>query len=84
MNSGTTRLQVAQVNLASIEYRTDLIQGWYRKFLDRPATSAEVNSGLASFGAGATDEQIVASLIGLDEYFGRAGICRTNLPLNMR
>jgi hypothetical protein len=81
MSNGMTRLQVAQAILASTEYRTDLIQGWYRKYLGRPATNDEITSGLSSFGAGAKDGQIIANLIGLDEYFDRAGICQTDCRL---
>jgi hypothetical protein len=84
MSGSTTRLQVAQAILASTEYRTDLLQSWYRRFLGRPATNDEITSGLSSFGAGAKDEQIIANLIGLDEYFAQAGICRTDLPLSLR
>jgi hypothetical protein len=81
MSGSTTRLQVAQAILASTEYRSGLIQGWYQKYLGRPATNGEVASGLSSFAAGAKDEDIIASLVGLDEYFDRAGICRIDLPL---
>jgi hypothetical protein len=80
----TTRFQVAQTLLSDVEYRTDLVQGWYQRFLGRGATMSEVNAWLSFFGSGATDEQIIADITGSDEYFNRAGFCKIDLPLILR
>ena len=47
-NGGTTQ-QVATIILTSGEYRTDLIQSWYVRFLHRPADSAGLNAWLSLF-----------------------------------
>ena len=65
-----TRDQVASMILGSLEYDTDLVKSYYLQFLQRSADSA----GLAFFasalnGGTLTDEQVIASLIGSDEYF---------------
>jgi uncharacterized protein DUF4214 len=80
----TTRLEVAQALLSGAEYRTELVQGWYQRFLARGATTSEVNAWLSVFVSGATDEQIIADITGLDEYFNRAGFCKIDLPLILR
>jgi hypothetical protein len=70
--------------LSSNEYRTDFIQGWYQKYLSRAASGSEVSAWLGTFDSGGTDEQIIAAIVGSDEYFNRAGICSTFLPRIMR
>jgi hypothetical protein len=65
-----TRDQVAAMILGSSEYDTDLVQSYYQQFLQRSADP----TGVAFFetalhGGILTDEQVIASLIGTDEYF---------------
>jgi hypothetical protein len=57
--------------LSSDEYRTDLVKGWYQKYLGRAADAAGRAASAAALAAGATDEQVIAALVGSDEYFAR-------------
>lgn len=59
--------------LQSVEYRTQLVQGFYTALLHRPPTPAELTAALAQLGAGATDEQLEAAILGSPEYFGTRG-----------
>ena len=59
--------------LKSIEARTLLINAWFQTFLGRAPTPVELNFFLQQFGAGATDEQLLASLLGSQEYFDAVG-----------
>ncbi len=76
--SSNTRTQYASTLLAGSEYRTDLIQGWYQKFLGRSANNSEVSAGLSVFGTGGTDEQIIASIVGSNEYYNLPRVGGTN------
>ena len=74
-----TRDQVASLILGSSEYDTDLVKSYYLQFLQRSADSV----GLTFFASGLnggtlTDEQVIASLIGSDEYFNLAQPTGTN------
>lgn len=44
--------------------------GWYNAFLRRDADSAALANVIAMLRAGATDQQIIAGILGSDEYFG--------------
>jgi hypothetical protein len=59
--------------LQSVEYRTQLVQGFYTALLHRPPTPAELTAALAQLSAGATDEQIEAAILGSPEYFATRG-----------
>jgi cyclophilin family peptidyl-prolyl cis-trans isomerase len=81
------RLQVAGVVFASDEHLNDLVSygpaasqrssgyvafGWYQAFLNRNAESAAVANVVSLLHGGATDQQIVAGILGSDEYFSRS------------
>jgi hypothetical protein len=68
-----TRDQVASLILGSLEYDTDLVKSYYLQFLQRSADSAGLTFFASRLNGGTlTDEQVIASLIGTDEYFNLA------------
>ena len=76
--AGNTRAQYAATFLAGTEYQTNLIQGWYRRFLGRPASSSEIADRLSYFGSGGTDEGVIADIVSSDEYFHLPRVGATN------
>lgn len=71
--STKSRNTVAAEFLGTLAYDQDLVSGYYLQFLRRPADS----TGLALFATGLnggtlTDEQVIATMIGSDEYFNLA------------
>jgi hypothetical protein len=74
LNAGTaSRSDVAMDVLTSVEYRGDLIAMWYQEIFHRPVdpTGLALNQNL--FASGATDEQIIAGLMGSGEYYANRG-----------
>src|SRR5689334_10069506 len=68
-----SREQVALQILESFEYDSDLVNTYYLQFLQRPADSTGLNFFANALNGGTlTDEQVIASLIGTDEYFNLA------------
>ena len=59
--------------LHSVEYRTLLIQGFYNTFLHRTATPTELATFLAMLAGGATDEDVMAAILGSEEYYATRG-----------
>ena len=71
--STMSREQVAALILGSLEYDSDLVKNYYLQFLQRPADTAGLNTFANALNSGTlTDEQVIASLIGTDEYFNLA------------
>jgi parallel beta-helix repeat protein len=69
---GGTRGQVADMIFGSPEYRGDLVESYYQRFLHRDADSSGLGGFVGILGQpGARDEQVVTALIASDEYFGR-------------
>jgi hypothetical protein len=68
--SGTmTRQQVGDVVFASVEYLGDLAQGFYPRFLHRPADPTGLLNAVNALTSGAlTDEGVIAGLVGSDDY----------------
>ena len=66
-----TREDYAATLLASNEYRGDMIQSWFQKYLSRSATDSEVSFYLGLFG---TDEQVITSITSSTEYFQQARV----------
>lgn len=73
LNRGGNQAQVAQLVLNSAEYRTKLVQRFYRQFLGRTAGPPEINFFLGMLQQGATVEQIIAVLVSSDEYYRNRG-----------
>jgi hypothetical protein len=59
--------------LEGAEYRTQLIQSFYMRFLHRMPTSTELAAAFTLFAGGATDEDVAASILGSDEYYATRG-----------
>jgi hypothetical protein len=69
----TPRTTIANVLDQSTEYQANLVAGYYSRLLGRPASNSEIAARIMQFQQKATDEQIVANIIGSDEYFGKKG-----------
>jgi hypothetical protein len=69
--AGIPRYNIALGLLASGEYQTDLIQGYYSKYLGRTAGSGEVANFAGALQAGATDENVISTIVGSAEYFSK-------------
>jgi hypothetical protein len=72
-NSVQNRITVATDILASGEYRADLVNSYYQKYLGRSADPAGLQAWVNALAAGATDELVAASILGSGEYFARNG-----------
>ena len=68
-----SRAQFEAVLTSSAEYKAELVNGWYQRFLHRPATAGEISSYQFLLLHGTTDKQVLAFLLGSDEYFNNAG-----------
>ncbi|HKO56018.1 MAG TPA: DUF4214 domain-containing protein [Thermoanaerobaculia bacterium] len=67
LNAGSiTRQRVAASLLASSEYRTRLVNGWYARYLRRNPTPAEAAGAVTLFNRGS--QAVQASILGSDEY----------------
>src|SRR5262249_13580000 len=67
------RRDVADVILNSVEYRVRFITGAYQKLLGRSPGDAEVAFWLGARQRGATEEDVLAAILGSPEYFQLAG-----------
>ncbi len=56
----------------SLEYYTDVVVGLYNTYLRRSPSSNEIIGGVQALAQGATDEQLIASLVGSAEYLAFA------------
>jgi hypothetical protein len=66
--NGSSRGSVAYAIMASDEFRTSLIAGWYLRYLGRPVDADGLQTWLTDFAHGATQEQLQASLLLSAEY----------------
>jgi hypothetical protein len=64
-----TRADVAQMIATSTEYRSNLIESYFQRFLRRPASSSEINYWVGLLASGSTDEQVIAHLLASNEYY---------------
>lgn len=69
LSSGFTRSQVTAEVLSSTEYRGDLVNSFFWRFLYRPPTGAEVSYYVNLLASGGTDEQVIDTLVSSTEYF---------------
>jgi hypothetical protein len=69
LDQGFSRTTLVQSIENSAEYRGDLVQSLYQRFLHRAADAPGVQSGVAFLAAGGTVEQLQALLVGSQEYF---------------
>lgn len=68
-NGTATTTSVAGAILTSQEYRTDLVQGYYVQFLNRAADPVGLAQFVTALLAGATDQDVIATIVGSQEYF---------------
>ncbi len=71
--TGGTRDQVARGIINSVEYRTVVVRGLYRKFLRREAEQGGLDAFVAFLNSGGTVEAATASIVGSQEYFDGPG-----------
>jgi hypothetical protein len=69
LNMGVSRTDVALQILASTEYATNLVQGYYQNYLGHAASAEGVSYWVGQLQAGQTDEQVVAGIVSSPEYF---------------
>jgi hypothetical protein len=67
-----TRQQVAAAVFTSSEFRLDLVQVFFQHFLDRTGSAAELFSWAGLLQGGASEQQLIAALLGTQEYFDGA------------
>jgi hypothetical protein len=72
--AGGSRLQAIDFIFASTEYKQDLVESYYGRFLDRPADAAGLNQFTAQLKAGVSDFDVMAELMGSDEYFNKVAL----------
>ena len=60
--------------LASNEYRSDLVQSFYQKYLGRAGSAAEVTNWVNALNSGAAIEQIMLDFVSSPEYFAKQGL----------
>ncbi len=64
-----SRQEAAAMLLRTSEHETDLVLGDYTQYLRRSAAMTEAGGWVAALRAGLTDEQVIAGMIGSEEYF---------------
>jgi hypothetical protein len=66
--AGTSTTQIAADLFNSVEYEINTVSSYYKNYLDRVGSPAEVNAWVAVMQQGATEEQVAAAFLGSDEY----------------
>ena len=69
--NGETLTAVAQAFLSSSEYRTDLVNAWYLRYLNRSADTGGLNFGVNALNAGARDDDVVVRMVTSPEYVAK-------------
>jgi hypothetical protein len=70
--AGATNSQVAYEVLTSTEAREVLVKGYYQHYLHRAADATGLNAYVAALGGGSSDEDVIAAIVGTDEYLTNA------------
>jgi hypothetical protein len=65
---GKSDADIATAVLATNEYRTDLVNSWYLRFL-RHSPGSSASFYINALGAGKTDEQVIAAFLGSLDYW---------------
>jgi hypothetical protein len=58
---------------ASAEYRADLVESYYQRYLGRSAAAQEISDWTTLIAAGSTDENVIAGIVGSNEYYADHG-----------
>jgi photosystem II stability/assembly factor-like uncharacterized protein len=82
LQAGVSRSTVALELLTSAEYRTDLIQADFMKYLGRAASTTDVMGFLSALQSGATDEAVIVSLVSSPEFYANQRGTATTLAGN--
>jgi hypothetical protein len=69
---GGSRIDIAAGVLNSPEYKGDLIATDYLRFLGRHVDQAGLNAWISSMNGGTADEQVLAGIVGSQEFFNHA------------
>ncbi|MDQ3814077.1 MAG: DUF4214 domain-containing protein [Armatimonadota bacterium] len=70
LTSGSNaRLPIVQALITSPEYLTNVVNGYYQRFLHRQANPSELNYWLGSLQAGGSSDQVIVGILVSDEYF---------------
>jgi hypothetical protein len=77
LSNGTTRRAIADVIFSSAEYRQNLAQSLYHRFLNRDGEANGVSFWAEQLRLGARDEQVWVGFVTSREYFSRATAQRT-------
>jgi len=67
-----TRRDVAERIFSTTEYRQDLVQSYYQRYLNRSADSVGLSASVAALKNGLSDESLIAVIASSPEYFTRA------------
>lgn len=67
-NSGRDRQDAAEKVFMTNEYRQDLVQSYFHRFLNRGADPVGLNASVAALQNGMTDEMIIAVIVSSPEY----------------
>jgi hypothetical protein len=71
LKNGASVSVIAADILGSLEYQQDLVKGYYLHYLDRPADASGMQYFINSMTQGASDQNIVAAILGSAEYYGK-------------
>jgi hypothetical protein len=55
----------------AVKAENDLVQGYYQNFLGRPVDTPALSGCVSLLRQGGSDEQVLAVLLGSDEFFAR-------------
>jgi hypothetical protein len=69
LTKGTPREQVATNMLSSTEYLSQLVNGYYLRFLRRSGVPSDLAYFAGAIHNGGTDEQVIASLLSSPDYY---------------
>jgi autotransporter-associated beta strand protein len=62
------RVNVAEQVFATTEYRQDLVESYYQRFLNRTADTGGLNAAVAALQNGVPDETVIAVIVSSPEY----------------
>jgi hypothetical protein len=71
IQGGETLAAVAQAFLTSPEYRTDLVNAWYLRYLNRPADPGGLSSHVGALNSGARDDDVIVGMVTSPEYVAK-------------
>jgi trimeric autotransporter adhesin len=73
LQGGASRTEIAEDILVSAEYRQDLVAGDYDHVFGHPAPSASLGPWLTHLDNGASDQSVLAGMLGSDAYYATSG-----------